>query len=78
MPRMDGYAATRWIRRHEGPSRHTPILAVTANAMPADRTRCKAVGMDDHLPKPVELERLREALKRWDPRVGRLRVVANG
>jgi HPt (histidine-containing phosphotransfer) domain-containing protein len=63
MPEMDGYAATRHIREHEG-HRHTPIVAMTANAMEGDRELCLASGMDDYIAKPVELHTLRDALER--------------
>jgi PAS domain S-box-containing protein len=65
MPRMDGYQATRAIREAEPAGRRVPIIAVTASALPADRARCLAVGMDDHLAKPVRLPLLAQALERW-------------
>ena len=65
MPGMDGFEATRRIRRsvHSG----IPIVAITADAMPADRDRCLDGGMDDYLAKPVELARLADVLARWLP-----------
>ena len=70
MPEMDGYAAAAEIRRREGPGRHVPIVAVTANAMQSDNDRCLAAGMDDYLPKPITLEALHAVLGRWLPRQG--------
>ena len=64
MPEMDGYTATEVIRRAEGQRRHTPIIAMTANAMPGDREHCLAVGMDDYVAKPVNVENLRAVLAR--------------
>jgi two-component system sensor histidine kinase/response regulator len=64
MPVMDGMTATRKIRELET-LRHTPIIALTANAMTGDRERCEAAGMDDYLTKPIEVERLRAALSRF-------------
>ncbi|MEO8604893.1 MAG: ATP-binding protein [bacterium] len=64
MPEMDGYAATEAIRRAEGGQRHTPIIAMTANAMPGDREHCLAVGMDDYVAKPVNVQTLGAVLAR--------------
>ncbi len=67
MPVMDGYEATRQIRRMEAESggRRVPIIALTAAAFAEDRARCMAAGMDDHLAKPVERERLIAVVQRW-------------
>ncbi len=65
MPVMDGIEATVRIRQGEG---HQPrIVAVTANAMPGDRERCLAVGMDDYLAKPVQLDGLARVLRACRP-----------
>lgn len=62
MPVMDGWAASRWIREHGGERRHTPIVAVSANCDRADRARSAQVGMDDHLPKPIDGGRVADVL----------------
>jgi signal transduction histidine kinase/CheY-like chemotaxis protein/ligand-binding sensor domain-containing protein/HPt (histidine-containing phosphotransfer) domain-containing protein len=65
MPEMDGYEATTMIRRQEKSGHHTPIIAMTASALPEDRARCISVGMDDYLAKPLNRDDLRTILERW-------------
>lgn len=67
MPVMDGFEATRRIRR-EPRWRHLPIIAVTANVMEGDEQACLAAGMDDYLTKPYSRQRLDEIIRRWAPR----------
>jgi CheY-like chemotaxis protein len=70
MPVMDGIDATRAIRANADFA-HLPILAMTANAMQADRERCKAAGMQDFVAKPIDPDELWRALARWiRPRAG--------
>jgi two-component system, sensor histidine kinase and response regulator len=64
MPELDGYEATREIRTRERGLQHIPIVALTAHAMKDDDLKCKAAGMDDHLTKPLNRERLRLCLDR--------------
>jgi len=64
MPEMDGYEASRQIRRHERGAEHLPIIAVTAHSMPGDREKCFAAGMDDYISKPIRSQQLSEALAR--------------
>ena len=66
MPVMDGLDATRAIRALQAPhGAHTPVIALTANAMPQERELCIAAGMDDFLPKPFSSHQLHRALERW-------------
>ncbi len=65
MPLMDGYEATREIRRREGSARHTPVVAMTASVMDGDRERCLSAGMDDYLSKPLEPVHVNAVLEYW-------------
>ncbi|HYQ38229.1 MAG TPA: ATP-binding protein [Pseudomonas sp.] len=65
LPGLDGYAASRQIRAGEGPNQGTPIIALTANALPGDRETCLAAGMNDYLAKPFKRSDLRRTLQRW-------------
>jgi two-component system, sensor histidine kinase and response regulator len=66
MPEMDGYEATIEIRARESLSgQHTPIVAMTANALKGDRERALAAGMDDYLGKPIRLADLDHTLRTW-------------
>jgi signal transduction histidine kinase/CheY-like chemotaxis protein/HPt (histidine-containing phosphotransfer) domain-containing protein len=78
MPMLDGYEATQIFRGREAREakssaqqrqgiRRTPIIALTAHAMQGDRERCLAVGMDDYLSKPFNLDGLLTVIKRWQP-----------
>ena len=66
MPGVDGLEASRRLRADPRHAR-LPIIALTANAMSEDRERCLAAGMNDHLAKPIELDLLLAALRRWAP-----------
>lgn len=67
MPGMDGHDATRavrqWELRQDRP--RLPIIALTAHALPADRDKCLAAGMDDHVVKPYSADTLAAAIARW-------------
>lgn len=65
MPELDGFEATREIRKRETPGEHVPIIAITANVLDKDRTHCFAAGMDDFLSKPLRLIQLQDAVARW-------------
>jgi PAS domain S-box-containing protein len=69
MPVLDGESATRQIRAWEGSTgrERVPIIALTANAYESDRQNCVAAGMDDFVTKPVMVDELRAALRRWLP-----------
>lgn len=64
MPVMDGYTATRKIRELERPDAKTvPIIAMTANAFQEDAEKCIAVGMNAHLAKPLDIEKMKKTIK---------------
>ena len=65
MPEMDGLEATARIREMESDNLHTPIVAMTANALGKDRDVCLSAGMDDYLSKPIRSEELWAAVNRW-------------
>jgi len=65
MPVMGGLEATALMRAHEPANQHIPIIALTANAMEADRLACLQAGMDDHLSKPLNSAALRNLLARF-------------
>ena len=71
MPEMDGYEATRAIRKIEaeeqenGVTRHIPIVAFTAHAMKYDKEKCEIAGMDDYITKPVKPQDLADIIEKW-------------
>jgi CheY-like chemotaxis protein len=66
MPEMDGVEATLEIRKQElGTPNRTPIIALTAGAMQAERDKCLEAGMDDFLTKPIEQEKLLSTLNKF-------------
>jgi PAS domain S-box-containing protein len=67
MPDLDGEGATRAIRTLEGPRGRTPIVALTADALPEFRERHMACGLDDYLTKPVDWNALERVLRRFAP-----------
>jgi PAS domain S-box-containing protein len=64
MPELDGFSAVRYIRAGEL-NRHTPIIAVTANAFSETRAECLAAGMNDYIAKPISKEQLESTMHRW-------------
>jgi len=66
MPVMDGLTATKILRQEGRPLvRDLPVIAMTAHAMQADRDKSMAVGMDDHITKPIDIVELKNKLVRW-------------
>jgi len=64
MPVMDGYEATRRIRQQPR-WKDLPVIALTANALPDERERCRLAGMDDYLAKPFHRDEMAAMLERW-------------
>ena len=64
MPNVDGYTATKAIRKGEAGSQHqeSTIIAVTANALQGDKEKCLASGMDDYVVKPVDKDHLQRVI----------------
>jgi len=67
MPVMDGFEATKEIRRREDSNTHVPIIAMTANALPEDREICLQAGMDDYISKPINRAEFVRVLERFAP-----------
>lgn len=67
MPDLDGFEATRMIRKQEPEGERVPIIAITANTAEGAQSRCMAAGMDDYLPKPIHLNELEAILRHWLP-----------
>ncbi|HWT14927.1 MAG TPA: ATP-binding protein [Patescibacteria group bacterium] len=78
MPIMDGYTATRYIRKLQGEAAlpKFPIVAMTANAMVGDREKCIASGMDDYMSKPLNRGLLEQMLQKWLPPGATSRTMA--
>ena len=78
MPEMDGFEATRAIRKFEGERRYTPIVALTASVLRADHEQCLDAGMDDVLTKPIHTGPLEKALSEFlseDPPVRKGKLI---
>jgi len=67
MPRLDGYKTAECIRATDTKVRNPkiPVIAMTANALPGDREKCLASGMDDYISKPIQLQEVQNAIDRW-------------
>ena len=65
MPEMDGYEATKAIRKAENPESPSKIIAMTANAQRGDKDKCLEAGMNDYITKPIKREVLEKICKRW-------------
>ena len=64
-PVMDGFEAVQQIRISQNGGPRTPVIALTANVLPGERTRCLEADMDDFLPKPIKLHSLQAVLEKW-------------
>lgn len=65
MPTMDGYEATRQIRALGTPISQIPILAMTANAFEEDRKLAFEVGMNEHIAKPIDIDKVKDTLAKF-------------
>ena len=65
MPVMNGYEATAAIRAMAGPRSQIPIVAMTANAFAEDVQLAKNTGMNEHIAKPLDFEKLNKVLAKW-------------
>ncbi len=67
MPEIDGFEATREIRRLEAEKKlpHTPVIALTANVMKGDEEECLQAGMDGYIAKPIDQQKLEDILHSW-------------
>jgi CheY-like chemotaxis protein len=65
MPEMDGLTSTRLIRRLAGERGKIPVIALTADVMNEARERALAAGVDEFISKPVQKEKLDQAIKLW-------------
>jgi CheY-like chemotaxis protein len=65
MPNLNGYDATREIRRREPHGQHLTIIALSASVLPEERQKCIDVGMDDYVAKPFSRRDLQQVLERW-------------
>jgi two-component system sensor histidine kinase/response regulator len=78
MPEMDGFEATRAIREMEGDKKHIPVIAMTARAMKEDREKSLQAGMDDYISKPIEPEKMIDAIKKWTESSHRVKTPLQG
>ena len=77
MPNLDGFELTKTIRAREaGTTTHLPIIAITASVMKVEVERCFESGMNDFLAKPLEVNRLKEMLRKWMPVPARAKASA--
>ncbi len=65
MPGMDGYETTARLRKISHPNNSLPIIALTANAMVGDSEKCFDSGMNDYITKPINVDLLRNAIRKW-------------
>ncbi|MDD2837211.1 MAG: response regulator [Methanothrix sp.] len=70
MPEMDGFQATREIRKRWASEDRPKIIAITAYALEGDQERCLAAGMDNYISKPLRLDKLRSVLEPYGALVG--------